>query len=385
MKIAYIYPHFMHIAGTERVLIDKMNYLADKEGLDVIMVTCEQCSCPIAFPLSSKVKHIDLDVRFYSLFRYNWFIRPFKWYQYVELLKKRFNQLMDDIKPDIVITTTYHGIILTMIDNCPTRFVRVLESHIDKRYININDPGTRQNKTDWILSFYDMKMLNSKAKNFDVLVALNTDDADEWSHYLRTRVIKNIVHLNNKGRYSNLDSKRAIFVGRYYRQKGIPDLVRIWKIVHDRHPDWHLDMYGDGDFIEIPATEEERLLMNIHAHKPVKDIFEQYLESSFLLLTSLYEPFGLVMPEAMSCGLPVVAFDCPSGPAQIITDGVDGFLIKNRDIELFADKVCSLIESSELRHAMGKAAIESSQGYSTDHIMAQWMSLFNELMASSQS
>lgn len=385
MKIAYIYPHFMHLAGTERVLIDKMNYLADKERLDIIMITWEQCSFPIAFPLSSKVKHIDLDVRFYSLFRYNWFVRPFKWYQYVELLKKRFNQLMDEIKPDIVITTTYHGIILTMIDDCPTHFVRVLESHIDKRYINVNDPGTRQNRTDWVLSIYDKIVLETKAKNFDVLVALNSNDAEEWSHYLKTRVIKNIVHLNNKGRYSNLESKRAIFVGRYYRQKGIPDLVRIWEIVHKRHPDWHLDMYGDGDFIEIPATEEERLQMNIHAHKTVADIFERYLNSSILLLTSLYEPFGLVMPEAMSCGLPVVAFDCPSGPAQIITDGVDGFLIKNRDVELFADKVCSLIESFELRHTMGKAAIESSQRYSTDHIMAQWMSLFKELMESSRS
>lgn len=385
MKIAYIYPHFIHLAGTERVLIDKMNYLADKEGVDVMMVTYEQGSHPFAFPLSSRIKHVDLSVRFYSLFRYNWLIRPFKWLQYSKLLKKRFNQLMDDTRPDIAIATTYHGIILTMIDDCPTHFVRVLESHIDKRYINVNDPGTRQHWTDRLLSIYDMKMLNSKAKNFDILVALNTNDAEEWSYYLKTRVIKNIVHLNNKGRYSDLESKRAIFVGRYYPQKGIPDLVRIWEIVHKRHPDWHLDMYGDGDFIEIPATEEERLQMNIHAHKTVADIFEQYLDSSVLLLTSLYEPFGLVMPEAMSCGLPVVAFDCPSGPAQIITDGVDGFLIKNRDIELFADKVCSLIESSELRHAMGKAAIESSQRFSTDHIMAQWMSLFKELMTSSQS
>ena len=384
MKIAYIYPHYFHLAGTERVLIDKMNYLADKVGVDVMMVTYEQGSHPVAYPLSPKVKRFDLDVHLYSLYRYNWFARPFKCYQYNKLLRKRFNQLVDDIKPDIVIATTYHGIILMMIDKCPTPFIKVLESHIDKRYININDPGTHRHWSDRILGFYNLNVLNHKARNFDVLVALNDNDADEWSRYLKTRVIKNIVHLNNKGRYSNLESKRAIFVGRYYPQKGIPDLVRIWKIVHNRHPDWHLDMYGDGDFVEIPATEEERLQMHIHAHQTVADIFERYLESSFLLLTSLYEPFGLVMPEAMSCGLPVVAFDCPSGPAQIITDGVDGYLIKDRNIDEFADKVCSLIESSDLRHTMGKAAIQSSQKYSTDQIMAQWMNLFNELLSSAQ-
>ena len=385
MKIAYVYPHFKHLAGTERVLIEKMNYLADKAGMDVMMVTYDQSPHPIVYPLSSKLKHIDLDIRFYSLYQHNRFVRLLKWPKYRRSLMKRFNQLMEDTKPDIVVTTTYHGRIMVMIDNCPTHFVKVLESHIDKRYLNNHDPVNHRNWITRIRSIYDMMVLNCKASKFDVLVALNSNDAKEWSHYLKTRVIKNIVHLNNKGRYSNLESKRAIFVGRYYHQKGIPDLVRIWKIVHKRHPDWHLDMYGDGDFIEIPATEEERLQMNIHAHGADSDIFERYLESSFLLITSLYEPFGLVMPEAMSCGLPVVAFDCPSGPAQIITDGVDGFLIKNRDVELFVDKVCSLIESSELRHAMGKAAIESSQRYSTDHIMAQWINLFKELMASSQS
>ena len=96
-------------------------------------------------------------------------------------------------------------------------------------------------------------------------------------------------------------------------------------------------------------------------------------------MTSLYEPFGLVLPEAMSCGLPVIAFDCPYGPSDIITDGVDGFLIKNRDIEMFADKVCQLIENEELRRRMGKNGIISSQRYRADVIMPKWISLFEEL------
>jgi len=82
----------------------------------------------------------------------------------------------------------------------------------------------------------------------------------------------------------------------------------------------------------------------------------------------------------MSCGLPVVAFDCPSGPANIITDGVDGFLIKDRNVNQFADRLCQLIESPDLRRTMGKAAILSSQRYSPNRIMAQWMSLFKELI-----
>lgn len=147
-----------------------------------------------------------------------------------------------------------------------------------------------------------------------------------------------------------------------------------------KHPDWHLDLYGDGDIKDIPWTEEKQQQINIHVHKPDSDIFSRYMESSIFVLTSVYEPFGLVMPEAMSCGLPVVAFDCPSGPANIITDGIDGYLIKNRDISLFAEKLCLLIENPQLRQTMGNAAVQSSQKYSVERIMPQWMNLFNELV-----
>jgi glycosyltransferase involved in cell wall biosynthesis len=119
--------------------------------------------------------------------------------------------------------------------------------------------------------------------------------------------------------------------------------------------------------------------INIHVHQPESSIFQRYIESSMLLLTSLYEPFGLVLPEAMSCGLPVVAFDCPYGPADIITDGVDGFLIKNRDVDAFADRVCQLIESEDLRRRMGKQGVVSSQRYRADRIMPMWDHLFQEL------
>ena len=98
-----------------------------------------------------------------------------------------------------------------------------------------------------------------------------------------------------------------------------------------------------------------------------------------LLLTSRYEPFGMVLPEAMSCGLPVIAFDCPYGPSDIITDGVDGFLVKGRDMKAFADKVCILIENEELRRKMGQIGIKTSDRYRMDDIMPLWKKLFEYL------
>lgn len=384
MKIVYVYPKFTTLAGTERVLIDKMNYLANQDSIEIMVVTHEQGQHPFVYPLSSKVTHVDLDVRFFTLYRYNILVRFLKSIKYKKLLEKRFNKLMSHSQPDIVTTTTYHSYIISMIGSCKIPFIKVLESHMDKRYIHNNDPVNYSKWTKKVHSIYDMHVLESMAKRYNLLVALNKSDADDWSKYLRTKIIFNIVQLNSTGRFSGQNSNRVIFVGRYTHQKGIPDLFKIWEIVYERHPDWHLDLYGDGDAKEIPYSENERLQKNIHVHQPVSNIFERYLESSVFVLTSIFETFGLVMPEAMSCGLPVIAFDCPSGPANIINDGVDGFLIKNRDLGEYAEKLCQLIESPQLRHEMGKAAIQSSQRYSTEQVMPQWIRLFQELIMPSQ-
>ena len=384
MKIVYVYPKFTTLAGTERVLIDKMNYLANQEGIEVVVLTHEQGNHPFAFPLSSKVTHVDLDVRFLTLYRYNILVRLFKRKKYKKLLVVRFHKLISETRPDIVVATTYHPYILTLINSCPGHFKKVLESHIDKCYLHSNDPLIKKDLIKRIRSIRVMNNLNREAGLFDILVSLHHKDAVDWSKYLRTQVIINVVHLNDTKRISNQKSKHIIFVGRYTIQKGIPDLFRIWEIVFQKHPDWNLDLYGDGDMREIPYTEEYRKNKNIHVHSSDPDIFSRYVESSIFVLTSLYEPFGLVIVEAMSCGIPVIAFDCPSGPANIINDGVDGFLIENRDVNDFAEKLCMLIESPQLRLEIGKFAIQSSQRYSTEQVMPQWISLFNELLSNSQ-
>ena len=207
------------------------------------------------------------------------------------------------------------------------------------------------------------------------------EDTSDWSGFVKTKVLFNVVHLNPTGKISDQQSKRVIFVGRYVEQKGIPDLYEVWKLVFSKHHDWHIDLYGPGDIKDVLSSDEDFEKYNFHIHQPESDIFKCYLDSSILLHTSLFEPFGLVMPEAMSCGLPVVAFDCPSGPSEIITDGVDGFLIRNRDITHFAERVCLLIESRDLRIRMGQAAIRSSYRFSEDRIMPEWETLFNDLLS----
>ena len=118
--------------------------------------------------------------------------------------------------------------------------------------------------------------------------------------------------------------------------------------------------------------------MNIHIHQPTDCIFDVYRESSILVSTSLFEPFGLVIPEAMSCGLPIVAYNCPFGPSSILSDGNDGFLIQNNDQRAFADRLCQLMSDGTLRSQMGRAAIISSCRFEAKQIMPQWKTLFEQ-------
>ena len=177
---------------------------------------------------------------------------------------------------------------------------------------------------------------------------------------------------------SSLNSKHVIWVGRFDYQKRAEVAIGIWKQVANRYPDWCLDIYGEGEY------ESEVILMassaqNVFVHKPTSHIFDCYSNSSILMSTSLFEPFGLVIAEAMSCGLPVVAFDCPYGPAAIISEGVNGFLIPFDNMHFFADKLSLLIEDTSLRKQMGQAALDSSDRFNADLVMSQWLALFDEL------
>lgn len=380
MKIVYVYPILASLAGTERVLTDKMNYLADNAGYEVYLLTYEQGNHRPSFPLSSKIRHVDLDVRFFPLYKYNRFARWYKELTQRRLLRKKFNDFIREISPDIVIASTYFVEAISIIAECPGNFVRILESHIDKRYILANDPVNNRGLFKRVRASIELYLETRYSRRFDLLVALSQHDADDWSKYLKTTVIPNVVHLQKTGVYSQLVNKRVVFAGRFMEQKGIFDLLKIWEMVHGQHPDWYLDLYGEGKLREqfvLKATQQQ---INIRVHEPTDDILKEFCESSIFVLTSLYEPFGLVLVEAMSCGLPVVSFDCPYGPSSIIHDGEDGFLIPNRDMSLFVKRLCELMESSELREKMGRKGIQSSKRYSQEEIMPKWINLFNNLI-----
>lgn len=372
MRIVYINDALAIWGGLERILVEKVNELAERYGYEMFLLTANQGNHPIPFPLSPKLSHIDLGIQFHKQYKYHGIRRLFKKIELNRMFVHRLREQINVIKPDVIVCVRSEHV--RAVSKVKGDIPFVFESHTS-RY------AQRFIKADWYTQVKD-ELYNYSVRSAQRVVALTERDANDWRGVnSRVQVIPNIVHLNPTGRYCNYDSKSVIFVGRFSPQKDITSLLKIWKIVYTHHPDWQLQIYGGyGEDQKQLLPLIQKMKANINVHEPTQEIFECYLENSIFLLTSRYEPFGLVLPEAMSCGLPVVAFDCPYGPADIISDNKDGFLIKNRNITDFAEKVCLLIENPELRKSMGQFGIVSSQRYDASLIMPKWKALFEQML-----
>lgn len=371
MRIIYVTDALAVWGGIERILVEKANYFAEKCGYDVHFITVNQGSHPILFPLSPKVSYTDLNIRFHQQYDFNGLERILIKWKLKRLFVERLRKYVDRVNPDYILTarTTLVSGIIAAKGNVPL----IYESHssyISDRFLS-----------DGWFPLLKTIYFNRNVRYANMVVTLTDGDASEWKRITpNVCVIPNIVSLNKSGLYSSCTNKVVIFVGRFSKQKDIQSLLQIWSIVSRRFPDWHLHIYGGygeekGQLMDMIT----KMACNISVFSPTIDILSKYRESSLLLLTSLFEPFGLVLPEAMSCGLPVVAFDCPYGPRYIIRDGVDGFVIENRDIDKFVEKVCLLMANHDLRIKMGKEGIKSSSRFEDNKIMPMWINLFQSL------
>ena len=368
MRIMFVYESMARWGGIERIWTDKMNCLVRDYGVEVCLVTTIQGSHKAPYSLDSRVKWHDLGIQFHYSYRYRGLRKIYDQLKRRISFRRKLRQEIKTFNPDIIscVAVRYVPTIMKLKGEIPV----IVESHG-------NCITTYHSNANKIVQFFERKMLYSAIKKADKLVALTKGDAYEWKKFNDNVVtIPNIAHLNDSGRYSTTSGKHVIFVGRLATQKGLPQLLDIWDIVHSQHSDWTLDVYGEGEMEEWLRSQDSFKDNNIVLHRPTSDIMERYIDSSIFVITSDYESFGLVITEAMSCGLPVVAFDCPYGPREIITDGKDGFLVKPNDCKGFAERICWLIEHPEERVKLGQAAVKSSQRYCSKNIMPKWIELY---------
>ena len=381
MKILYIIDKMKNYAGIERILTCKMNYLAQQTTYDVYLTTYEQQAHPLPFPLDSSIIYNPLDV-----------IMPQRnemtlsqWLKaYISARRRfqhQFESLINDIRPNIVVSTVYSYQVLDVIINiCHQRGIKtVMESHTQGETVTLSYKFKYNQYLFKLFSFWECKIKKS-LKHCNCIVSLTEQDIPFWQKYAkRIEIIPNMLTITPK-KVADYELKRAMSAGRYMSEKGFDMLLEAWHLLPEEYKDWHLFIFGNGDRSAYQKiVDKYKMERCVHLMPATDDIAEEFSKSSLYVMSSRYEGFGLVLAEAMSCGLPCISFDCPYGPREIIKDGEDGLLAKYKDVEDLAHKMALLMSDAELRLKMGGRAIKNIERYEPQTIMNQWINLFETL------
>lgn len=349
--IAFLIMDFSNGGGTERVTSVIANNLK-KAGYNISVISCQKGEVSRFF-LESGVKLISL----HGEKENNKILRKIKTYKF---LKKVIIEKKIDIVIAVDVTLYLYLFPLQLQHLCKC----VAWEHFNY-YI-------AQNRT--------IKLARKlAAKCADAVVVLGKNDLNNYIKNIKK--IKNIRYIYNPiavkiDPSANMESKTIIAIGRLAEQKGFDLLIESWSKLEKEFPDWELNIFGEGSLRKALEKQiQSYKLKQIYLRGYAKDVDFELLNSSIFVLPSRYEGFVLVLMEAQAKGLPCVAFNCKEGPAEIIDDGVNGFLVEPSNTEKFAQKLRILMENKTLREQFSKKSTKDLARFDTNKIINEWINL----------
>lgn len=378
MKIVYCTDSICYLGGIQNITITKANGLAQMGHQVWIIVTDNKY--PPLHPVDPKVQVINLDINY---FEDDW---KSKFYVIKSILikrkkhKKAIAKVLNDINPDIIISTgtSEKNFLPNIRLNSTPIFIR--EIHFQKGYRLSHARSLFEKIMAIIGNWYDYSWNINK---YDQIVILTNEDKElNWKNNSKVSVISNPVTFDTNIKTAPLTNKKIITAGRLVYQKNHKSLINAWKIVDQKHPDWQLEIWGDGALKNELSKQINTLGLNnkVLLMGYTNDIISRMLQASGCVLSSLYEGISLVLIEAMSCGLPVISYSCQCGPKDLIEHGKNGFLCKVNDETKLAEYICSIIEDDKLRIRMGQASKKKSEEFRIEKIATQWINLFQTLI-----
>lgn len=377
-KIVYCAPALYSAGGVERVVSLKASYFAEVFGYDVTIIVTEGQGRACFFPLSNKVRVINLQLGFEDLWRVSFIKKILLYLKKQRQYKKLLSTELMRIRPDITISVLRREI--NFINSIPDGSRKIGELHVNRSNYR-NFIGQDSNFIKCVFSRYWMNNLVKHLKRLDRMVVLTATAQNDWPELSNVTLIPDPLPFKVEN-FSLLSTKRVISIGRYAYEKGNDLLLRVWAKVQERCHDWVLDIYGVGDQTPYRHLFQELGIddRRCHLYDSLTDVQNAYLNSSIFVLPSRFEGFSLVIIEAMACGVPVVSFDCENGPRNIITDGQNGFLVPPFDIDVYAERLLTLMQHEDLRQKMGTEARQTSYQYQIEDIALRWKALFDDVV-----
>lgn len=388
VKIRYVLLNAYALGGTTRTVVNQANALCADHDVEIASVF-RHAEVP-GFAIDPRIRLIPLTEfrtdgsrrtdpvggptrvtrktrRFKTLLPHRHDHRFRRWDPVVDLAVLRYFWASDDG----ILVTTRPGMNLLSARMAPRRVIKVAQDHMN---LATYKPPLRED----ILRHYP---------KLDAVAVLTERDRLDYATALagsrvRLERIPNGIPMPQVPPAS-LDAKVVVAAGRLNPQKGFDLLLDAFRLVADRHPDWQLKIFGAGPRRAELAAQIARLGLTGQAHLTGNSgrLDQEFAASSIFALSSRYEGLPMVLLESMAGGLPSVAFDCPTGPAEVIDPGVTGLLVPAADVAALADNICALIEDPARRAAMGAAARRASIGYQINEVARSWNRLFTELAA----
>lgn len=376
MRILYLIHSTYNPGGMERVLLNKVRYFVEEKGWDVTVVTTDQHERPPFYPFPEGVKMVDLGVNYSEDNGKPFLEKLMGFLKRRRLHRKRMAEVLAQVKPDVV-DCFYPGE-CSFMPGMKDGSVKVMELHQSKLFHHQYNRSGLMGLADKYRAMMDERLV----RKFDRFVVLTEEDAQMWGEMPNIRVIPNAANFIADS-YSDCSAKRVIAVGRLDYQKSFDRLILVWEKVHEKMPDWRLDIFGQGEWKEMlqQMIDERGLQEVVRLNAPTKNIGREYAESSMLVMSSYYEGFPMVMIEAMACGLPAVCFDFKCGPRDIIVEGENGVIVPDGDIDGLAEAMIRLMKDEELRKRMGESAKKVVETYSEETVMSKWLQLYEEAVA----
>jgi len=362
MKIVFSTDQIYLHGGIEKVMAQKANYFADLLGYEVYILTTEQKQNSPCYTLSPKIQLIDLNINYE---REKSFVHPanlakvprhiFKW---IAILRQ--------LKPQVLVVCNY-AFDFYWTPFLFSRIAKYKEFHSSRYFVQ----QAREHAKGFALLGYLIQ--SAVERQFTKVVLLNSAETAFYASPNQL-VIPNPIAIGDY--HAPLNSHQVLAAGRLAPVKGFDNLIEIWAKVVQHEPDWTLSIYGQGDPQYVAYLQDKIKQLNLEKQvfirEAVPNLTHNMQAYSMYLMTSNTECFPMVLLEALSVGLPCVSYNCPTGPAHIITPEQDGYLVSDQNQEAFVEKVLFLIRHPEIRMQLGENAKQNVQRFSNENVMRLW-------------
>lgn len=337
LKVFFIINSLKNFSGSERVATQLLNTIYQKYNFDITIFNRTVEFDEVAYPIKSGVLVKKIQGNFFAFF-------------------KKISECINEENPDVIVVHNM-GKLSLLCSLIPNIKKLVILEHVS--FIS------RPIYVQWL-----SKILY---KNVDQVVTLTHRDKLSFDAFHgAVTVIPNFSPfpvLTKK----NFDQKQIVSIGRLTDQKNYLHLLKAWEKIFHYLPEWKLCIYGEGEHNDLLIDYiNDKKILNVYLNGATSDVQHVYESSDFFVMSSKYEGLPMVLIEAQSFGLPIISYDCPNGPSDIIKDGINGYLVENQNINELANRILELAKSPNKLEEFSKKSLINAQNYQPEKILYLW-------------